>query len=116
MAKKMSAKQKAELEEKEAQAAIAAEHKALDEKSKADAIANHAAVRAEQAKKVREKEQAEAKAARQALANSTKYIGTKTMQWHPFQKVRIPMGSPGAILKMDNWLKCQIEAGLIKEM
>jgi len=30
--------------------------------------------------------------------------------------VRIPMGSPGAILKMDNWLKCQIEAGLIKEM
>ena len=45
-----------------------------------------------------------------------KYVSAKVQMYHPFQKVMIPLGSPGAILEKDSWLECQIDRGLVKEM
>lgn len=35
--------------------------------------------------------------------------------WHPFQKRMIPVNDPVPVVK-DNWLKCQMNAGHIKEL
>lgn len=45
-----------------------------------------------------------------------KFVSIKVQMYHPFQKVVIPLGSPGAILEKDSWLECQIDRGLVKEM
>jgi len=45
-----------------------------------------------------------------------KYVSVRAQMYHPFQKVTIPLGSPGAILEKDSWLECQIDRGLVKEM
>lgn len=44
-----------------------------------------------------------------------RYVSTRAPQFHPFQRVLIPTGSPGVILEMDSWVDCQIKAGIVKE-
>lgn len=45
-----------------------------------------------------------------------KFVAVKVAQFHPFQRVSIPLGSPGIILEEDSWTLCQVEAGIIKEL
>jgi hypothetical protein len=45
-----------------------------------------------------------------------RFVGKKFPYYHPFQAKNIPVGGDGVTLEMDNWLECQIEAGLIIEV
>jgi len=45
-----------------------------------------------------------------------KFVSVSKEQFHPFQRVRVPLGFKGVMLEEDSWLKCQIEAGIIKEL
>lgn len=45
-----------------------------------------------------------------------KYVSVRVQMYHPFQKVTIPLGSPGVLLEKDSWLDCQIDRGLVKVM
>lgn len=45
-----------------------------------------------------------------------RFVGTKYPYWHPFQSKSIPVGGDGVILEMDNWLECQVKAGLVREI
>jgi hypothetical protein len=46
-----------------------------------------------------------------------RFISTKVVLVHPFQRVSIPMGSPGIMLdEQDEWIKSQVIRGLVKEM
>ena len=47
-------------------------------------------------------------------AKSKKYVSTKNRMYHPHQDVYLYPGAKGVMLKMDSWLKAQIEAGLVK--
>lgn len=45
------------------------------------------------------------------------YIAMKVELYHPFAKVRIPLGPPGVLLELpDSWLDSQIGVGLVKEL
>lgn len=45
-----------------------------------------------------------------------KFVSVRAPQFHPFQRVRIPLGTPGVILEEDSWTLCQVKAGIIKEL
>lgn len=45
-----------------------------------------------------------------------KFVSVRVQQYHPFQKVYIPMGSPGVMLEEDSWVNSQIKRGLIKKL
>jgi hypothetical protein len=45
-----------------------------------------------------------------------KFISVSAAQFHPFQRVRIPLCPPGVMLEEDSWTLCQVEAGIIKEL
>lgn len=45
-----------------------------------------------------------------------RFTAVRVAQFHPYQRVRIPVGSPGVILEDDSWVQCQVDAGILKEI
>lgn len=41
-------------------------------------------------------------------------IATLNDMYHPYFEIRMKMGVPTVIPCVDNWLQCQIDAGLVK--
>ena len=45
-----------------------------------------------------------------------RYVATRVTLWHPFQRAKIYLGSPGTLLDEDSWLISQMERGLVREV